>query len=114
MNGSARCLHIDLEGLLKGHRFSYRAHIEMSGDESLDNTVDDLTIEFREDESWPLANQAWQQMTAAEDRALNQMFRNDIMSAYLMKRVRGDPIDWVSSPCPWGGRLSDSRSERRA
>jgi len=35
MTGSARCLHIDLEGSLKGHRFSYRAHIKMSGGESL-------------------------------------------------------------------------------
>ena len=34
MTGSARCLHIDLEGSLKGHRFSYRA-IKVSGDESL-------------------------------------------------------------------------------
>jgi hypothetical protein len=35
MTGSARCLHIDLECFLKGHRFSYRAHIKVSGDESL-------------------------------------------------------------------------------
>ena len=70
MTGSACCVHIDLEGSLKGHRVSYRAHIEVSGNGSLDETLDDLIIEFGQDETWPLANAAWNQMTAAEARAL--------------------------------------------
>jgi hypothetical protein len=74
----------------KGHRVSYRAHIEMSGNGSLDETLDDLIIEFGQDETWPLANAAWNQMTAAEARALNQMFCDAVMSAYLMRRVRGE------------------------
>ena len=111
MTESARCLHIDLEGFVKGHRFSYRAHIEVSGDESLDETVNDLIVEFHRSESWPLANQAWQQMTAAEDRALNQMFRNDVMSAYLMKRVRGELIDESFAGHPW--KYDDDGSSMR-
>ncbi|MEK6224952.1 MAG: hypothetical protein AABM40_01505 [Chloroflexota bacterium] len=107
----SRCLHIDLEGFVKGHRFSYRAHIEVSGDESLDETVNDLIVEFRQNESWPLANQVWQQMTAAEDRALNQMFRNDVMSAYLMKRVRGELIDESFAGHPW--KYDDERIAER-
>jgi hypothetical protein len=111
MIGLACCLHIDLEALLKGHRVSYRAHIEVSGDGLLDETVDDLIIEFDQDETWPLANAAWNQMTAAEARALNQVFRNDVTSAYLMKRVRGESIDWSPVPCLW---RRDLRSERPA
>ncbi|HCG01143.1 MAG TPA: hypothetical protein DEV93_11440 [Chloroflexi bacterium] len=53
MTVSARCLHVDIEGLVKGNRFSYRAHVKVSGDESLDETADDLIVQFREDESWP-------------------------------------------------------------
>ena len=101
MTGLARCVHIDLEGSLKGHRVSYRAHIEVSGGESLDESVNDLVVEFRRNESWPLANAAWNQMTAAEDQALNQVFREDIMSAYLMKRVRGELIDESFAGHPW-------------
>jgi len=55
-------------------------------------------------------------MTAAEDRAFSQMFRNDVMSAYLKKRVRGESIDWSPVPCSWGdlGPRNESRSDRLA
>jgi hypothetical protein len=107
MGGPVRCLHIDLECLVKGHRLPYRAHINVSGEGSLiDETVDDLIIEWRHDESSLLAYQAWNQMTAAEDRALNQTLIDAVLSAYLVKRVRGESIDEYDDESQRSGRYT--------
>ena len=88
------CIHVDGQVQIVGESLTYRAHIRLLVDEGgITEQIESVHIDYDHSVVGPSVHAALQHLTQESERTLNEECAEEALARYMMKRVRGEPMD---------------------